>query len=974
MEEGQAIETASLAAAEPAQRAVYSDGLPMPHKANGRRVSAAERLQYARRRQAHYDRDPDYPKRFNRLPIQIFNKAWKLVASWLPEKVQIVKGKKRELVPPGLTSQEKFAYVVLVDLFINAARSGRGVTYNEMFDEVCRKYSDHFVASQASRSRDMLPRTVKNARRDLLCNYIDINKLWAVFRSLRMPGEPLLSVSQDATSDPSTPLRVRPIHDSEVKEFVELAAETPWFFSSRNRGIRLLVRDDDDDAERAASGEIAEAEEFCAEVGYNRAQPGVRSLRSMELQARSTLLFDVDTFKADFLKMEQLMERLRRDIVREYKFDPGMSTHKIRLWQKQGRNKQWVKSEIWSERERFIYYNSIVEGFKQPLYGKQVTRFYRRKLRAIREEESATRRRRKELNLKYRYEQFVVWLVDHCAMCLDHQEDDAEAREARMSWQQSLSDLVRSRRAAVKQEYARRWKEYKKLPVVQDILSAEEAGMDKAPSKREAAKKKRLADFETGRALLNRLRKLRERGAGPKGLDPKVIIRAGVAGWSWRQSVRAKVAEYDKAREFCRLYRAAYVQLKEDSGRVPIRSRFFLSINRRYQPRHMWPTYVGDWSTPGDETGERVYRRRWFKAPHPRRSDTACRLVGYDVSSSQTQIIAVLLGIERLERLAMRAAPGQRPFKETLAAWAFRKHRDKKDKFKLRSVRAGVKGSKRYTGPQDSRLQELCKSLWMKISYGSSVSEIVPEQDADPATFGPGWTWDNAQRFLDYVQGRFKDVKLFLDACKKIGANAFERDPTEGVVFTDPSDGLEVRWNPVAREDQRVKSDSHTLIVSLPAGMKVGDFEKRSEEDLEAVPDEALDADAGVRYPVDRDELSKMIAPCLIHMLDAHYSTLVMEKLAARGIKDFVAIHDCWLVPEWLEIDGTLSEGSAVLRKVLDEVNKEWYTGLGPVYERMLHYLGGDRVFRERIEKARQLWKKRSAAGYAPPFLAKPGA
>jgi hypothetical protein len=64
----------------------------------------------------------------------------------------------------------------------NAARTGRGVTYNEVFDEVCRKFSDHFVASPASRSRDMRPITVKNAHRDLLCNYIDINKLWTLFR------------------------------------------------------------------------------------------------------------------------------------------------------------------------------------------------------------------------------------------------------------------------------------------------------------------------------------------------------------------------------------------------------------------------------------------------------------------------------------------------------------------------------------------------------------------------------------------------------------------------------------------------------------------------------------------------------------------------------------------------------------------------------------------------------------------------
>jgi hypothetical protein len=49
-------------------KAKVFEGLPMPHKSNARRSSAAEKTEYARRRQNHYDRYPDYPARFNRPP------------------------------------------------------------------------------------------------------------------------------------------------------------------------------------------------------------------------------------------------------------------------------------------------------------------------------------------------------------------------------------------------------------------------------------------------------------------------------------------------------------------------------------------------------------------------------------------------------------------------------------------------------------------------------------------------------------------------------------------------------------------------------------------------------------------------------------------------------------------------------------------------------------------------------------------
>jgi hypothetical protein len=198
------------------------------------------------------------------------------------------------------------------------------------------------------------------------------------------------------------------------------------------------------------------------------------------------------------------------------------------------------------------------------------------------------------------------------------------------------------------------------------------------------------------------------------------------------------------------------------------------------------------------------------------------------------------------------------------------------------------------------------------------------------------------QRLLFFRRSYLSRAAEFLRGSKCIGFGGHVSAADADIL------SLGVRWNPVAREDQPVKSDGHTVIVSLPAGMKISDFgeENEAEEDLATKPD--------ARYPVDKDQLGKMIAPCLIHMLDAHYSTLVMEKLAACKIEDFVGIHDCWFVPEWVDVEGVLSDGTVVLRKVLDEVNNDWYAGLGPIYERMLHYLRGDPIFEPRIRKARR--------------------
>ena len=413
-----------------------SDALPMPYKANARKSSDAEKAEYERRRTIHYQKNPEYETRFNRLPPAIFDRAWKLIKPWLLPREIVIKGKDTQL---KLSREEQVAMIVLVDLFVNAAKSGRGVTYNDVFDEVCRKYSDHFICSPAHQSRDMRPITVKNARRDLLSNHIDINKLWTIFRDLQIGGD-FISTSCRKSKDPSAPLKVMFIKSHSVDDFVSLVTDHPKYFSSRSAGIRLKF------AARAAAraidpedkDEFIESQEYCAEVPYNKVQLKTESINSIEIQSRSELLFDVDAFKNDFKGATNYGIDLKREIVQQYKLDPLISNKPRHIFQKKGnhpkKGTKWVKTEVWSERDKLVYYTSIVHGLTKTLEAQDaqaVDDLFQTKMKDIcarpdaKEGENETARRRQHRRRKlhelatihHRYEGFVVWLV----ACADRQ-------------------------------------------------------------------------------------------------------------------------------------------------------------------------------------------------------------------------------------------------------------------------------------------------------------------------------------------------------------------------------------------------------------------------------------------------------------------------------------------------------------------------------------------------------------------------
>src|SRR5262249_39549748 len=99
-------------------------------------------------------------------------------------------------------------------------------------------------------------------------------------------------------------------------------------------------------------------------------------------------------------------------------------------------------------------------------------------------------------------------------------------------------------------------------------------------------------------------------------------------------------------------------------------------------------------------------------------------LVGADVSGSQIQILAVLLGLRDLE-----AKCQERPYKEIAAVRAWARHQDETDTFKLPNG---------YDDEHDRRLQEALKKATMTSLYGSSGNEIARKLRKAPDEYGPG--------------------------------------------------------------------------------------------------------------------------------------------------------------------------------------------------------------------------------------------
>jgi len=430
--------------------------------------------------------------------------------------------------------------------------------------------------------------------------------------------------------------------------------------------------------------------------------------------------------------------------------------------------------------------------------------------------------------------------------------------------------------------------------------------------------------------------------------------------------VKALVEQYRRATGHLAQITSVYEQVYAHAGRtelLEIRSGMTKGVNRRYVPRHFWPLEVTgkDDLTTSEFSGgfvegyglvevemvEQTSRRgRWFRAAaissvrDRERLEEAYvigpttwdeqPLVGFDVSASQVQILSVLLGLDDLEAQVTR-----RSHKEILAEVLWTRAQDGPDPFVLPTEPAP------FDGPDDPKLRNAGKMAVMTRLYGSEPREIAHKLRAAPTDFGPGLgDADNVRRLFDSA-GLNEVLNYFLPACRAIAERLCRERPYQGFVFNDPYDRARVRWNPVRLAPRAVTTSSTKIYVNLPVGK----------------PDAAGD------YPVDKEKLGRAILPCLVHSLDAAFAGFVVEALRARGVKDVVSVHDCWMVA---------AEAEPLLRDAILEAGEPWLRSLGPVYDALCQAIGDDPVFGPKVEGWRNQWKRRVKNKKWPKFLASP--
>ncbi len=261
-----------------------------------------------------------------------------------------------------------------------------------------------------------------------------------------------------------------------------------------------------------------------------------------------------------------------------------------------------------------------------------------------------------------------------------------------------------------------------------------------------------------------------------------------------RQPFRRRLTAASRARRFLDAFSQGHVRalaarhvLAHDL--LLIKAGYTRAINRRYHAVHFWPEHASgklNLTTRipvanGPLLSERASQRgRWFSfvsiAPAPLEPDEA--LAGYDISSSQTQILAILLGLDELEQLAGPTAG--KKFKDTLAEQASRAHLEGR-----LPLKAGYENA--------TQLVPLVKDVWTRVLYGGKLREIA--WDHPELIVGTPSKEDYAAavseaairlgRFLDDLPwyGRPGDEKIsdFFRACRHIAKVASRQDRVERI-------------------------------------------------------------------------------------------------------------------------------------------------------------------------------------------------
>jgi hypothetical protein len=416
----------------------------------------------------------------------------------------------------------------------------------------------------------------------------------------------------------------------------------------------------------------------------------------------------------------------------------------------------------------------------------------------------------------------------------------------------------------------------------------------------------------------------------------------------------------------------------DSRGHLEIKTAYSKTRNRRFQPQTFWPTEVSSEEdtertlvSPAREGGEvtvdedgrrrqrasspAMYakhspRGRWFDT-HASGLDIEHDdwewqddfagdrrpLVGVDASSSMYQIVAVALGWSDIEQM-LRDTNLKDAIVKAMGTLAAR------GKFALpaatkEQLRAGA-------------------GAITNVSYGAGLGSILKTLRSDPAKYGTRWgTKKSLEDLLDdgaklneaiAVVQKMRDE--YLTVARAVADAAHDRDPVGGVAFRDPFDGTQARWHAPLWGTKVLPHGAVPLLIKTPILNAKGVCEANY---FGTAP-----APKGVRLTRPWEgTIKNLIAPALIHALDASFASHVVLKLHdVERVKDIVIVHDCFLVP---------SDAEPALHAALRAAAEPWFRGLGPFYAVFEDYLGDHPVHGPTIQGWRKKWQDRLDAADA---------
>jgi len=242
------------------------------------------------------------------------------------------------------------------------------------------------------------------------------------------------------------------------------------------------------------------------------------------------------------------------------------------------------------------------------------------------------------------------------------------------------------------------------------------------------------------------------------------------------------------------------------------------------------------------------------------------------------------------------------------------------------------------------------------VSYGAGLAGVLRKIRSDSTKYGTNW-------------GDSKNLKVLLDEGRKVNAALAVvmrmRDEYMGVARAlgaaaaarSAYDGLTV-YDPfdgtAARWHRPITREKILRNGAVSLVTKVPFGEPNAEGFYPAnYAGREITLRSGKTRRVDtKGSVANLVVPGLVHALDASFAAHVVLALRARDVRDIVIVNDCFLVP---------SDARPLLEMALEDAAKPWMVGLGPFYRTFEEYLAHDPVWGQAVRKWRTSWETRLA-------------